>query len=406
MNDKLTILIPTRDREEYLIWSIKSCLNTAYHPLEVLICDNSSTSQTYETFLSFEDPRLKYIKAPTFLSMVANWEFAVSQVEEGYISILGDDDAFLPEGVEKAMCLLKKNGLNSISWRQASYRWPGNEFAKIPELYELPLSSGNSIRQPIDYIEPVLQARLHPNHLPCIYHGIVHIDIIRKVKEIGNGQFFNSRIPDYYAIMILSCVVDRYIYCFEPLTIAGSSPKSNGNAQVMLDKKFETVKNDFAKGQEDIEFHPRLQFVHVYSILIWEAFLQASSQGCNQFSDLVNPRMQLQNAIKEAAAFNLLSVEFKKIQKIAIEFRLPQQEMPSNFRSFLYKWQYHLKHYLYFWTNGVFIDCRSLKIDNIFDLSNLHFKLLSTYGNKVYFLFHNGFLLTRFFFQRYLSFKL
>ncbi|MBK7811444.1 MAG: glycosyltransferase family 2 protein [Saprospiraceae bacterium] len=406
MIEKLTILIPTRDREEYLIWCIKSCLNSSYHPLEVLICDNSSTSLTHDTFLSFSDPRLKYIKAPTFLSMVANWEFAISQVEEGFISILGDDDAFLPEGVVKAMGHLKKNSLKSISWRQASYRWPGNEFAKIPELYELPISSGNSIRKPKDFINSVLQARLHPNNLPCIYHGIVHIDLIRKVKEIGNGQFFNSRIPDYYAIMILSCVVDDYIYSYEPLTIAGSSPKSNGNAQVMLDKKFENVKNEFAKGQEDIEFHSRLKFVHVYSILIWEAFLQAKSQGCNQFSDLVNPKMQIRNAIKEAAAFNLLNEEFEKIQQIAMKFQLLQSDRPSIFRSFLYKWQYHLKHYFYFWTNSVFIDCRRLKIDNIFDLSNLHFKLLRTYGNKIYFLFHNGFLLTRYFFKKYLSFKL
>ncbi|MBK9271791.1 MAG: glycosyltransferase family 2 protein [Saprospiraceae bacterium] len=404
MNSKLTILIPTRDREDYLPFAIQSCLQSSYPNLEVIVCDNSSTAHTREVCHLFSDPRLKYVKSPEFLSMSANWEFALNQVKEGFVSILGDDDAFLQGGIEKAMNWIHQYQLPAISWRQASYRWPGNEFARIKELYQLPISQGFSIRNPGSYVKAVLKAKLHPNHLPCIYHGIIHLDYIQQVKKQSEGLFFHSRIPDYYAIVALSCVVPKYMYSYWPISIAGSSPKSNGNVQLRLESKFENLKNEFSKGKDDVPFHPSLEFVHLYSILIWECLLQASQNGLKSFDGWVNPDRQLQQAIKEAAAFKVLDHEWDKLCQIANKFHLRKLKKPEYFRRQFYKWQYHLKHYIFFWTSSVFIDCKRENISNIMELSKMHDKLKSKYGQIPFFIFYNLILLYRHFLKQ-ISFK-
>ncbi|MCC6817010.1 MAG: glycosyltransferase family 2 protein [Saprospiraceae bacterium] len=389
MNPKITIVIPTRDREEYLPSSVQSCLDCNYEHLEVLICDNSSTDNTLDVFHSFADSRLKYVKAPTYLSMVANWEFALTQIQNGYVSFIGDDDAFIAQGIDRVVELIRKHQVKALSWRYGSYRWPGNEFAKMNEVYELPLGNGYEHRDPANYIQSVLDAKLHPNNLPCIYHGLVHMDIIEQVKSTGNGKFFNSRIPDYYALMVLSLFVKDYIYSYEPITIAGSSSKSNGNTQVKIEKNFEIARAEFLKGEGDIEFHSKLRFVHVYSNLIWESWLQANDIFQSRILGVIESSLQLERIVKETVVFNIFNYEKEKISEIAKNFNLPQVPDPNRFLKILYKLQYHFKHYLFFWSTSLFVDCRKEKITNVLESSRQHFVLRKNYGSLFRFPIYN-----------------
>jgi hypothetical protein len=48
---------------------------------------------------SFKDPRIRYVNTGKHLSMSHNWEFALSHVEKGYVTFVGDDDGLLPGAI-------------------------------------------------------------------------------------------------------------------------------------------------------------------------------------------------------------------------------------------------------------------------------------------------------------------
>lgn len=131
MNHKLNIIIPTKDRAETLIWAINSCLQNKYSHFSIIVSDNASTDNTEEVVMSFRDPRITYLKTPFRMSMTANWEFALKHVKEGYVTVLGDDDGFLPNSFHDINEMLNRHPSKAISWKQSFYRWPNNDFVRL-----------------------------------------------------------------------------------------------------------------------------------------------------------------------------------------------------------------------------------------------------------------------------------
>jgi glycosyltransferase involved in cell wall biosynthesis len=396
VNEKVTILIPTRDRQAYLEYALRSCLNSSYSNLEVIVCDNSSTDDFQSVMASFQDSRLKYVKSPLFLSMVANWEFALSQVEDGYVSILGDDDAFLPDGIRSAMNLLEKSGLDAISWRQCFYRWPGNDFVKIPELYQIPLQSGWEIRSTEKFLPRVLEGKCIPGDLPWLYGGIVHIRYVHSIKKKSGGKFFHSRIPDIYSAMVLASEMDSYVFSNEPFSIAGHSAKSNGAVQLMHDEKFKERKEDFHKGEGDIPFHTSLEFIHLYPILVWEAYLQSCETGCQRFKkNLIVPEQQLRRAVIDAVALGFYEENRERLDRMARNLGCGQVMMNHRFRQRLIKWFFKFREYGQAWTRNVFINCQAEGFRDIGDAAFHHDRIRARYPGIFKAWIHNALLLLK-----------
>ena len=103
------IIIPTRERAHTLKYTIKTCLNQEYRNLRVLVCDNYSSDNTKEVVSSFKDSRLDYINPGKRLSMSENWEFAMNNCHEDLVTIIGDDDGFLPNSIDQATTILEKH---------------------------------------------------------------------------------------------------------------------------------------------------------------------------------------------------------------------------------------------------------------------------------------------------------
>jgi len=107
---KVSILIPTYNREEKLKIAIKSSLNQDYENLEVIVGDDGSSDNTPEIVKEFlEDTRFVYYRNEKNLGMVKNWRKGVYEVASGdYFLILGDDDYYVDNGyVRKAIDLIK-----------------------------------------------------------------------------------------------------------------------------------------------------------------------------------------------------------------------------------------------------------------------------------------------------------
>jgi glycosyltransferase involved in cell wall biosynthesis len=62
LKDKISVIIPTYNREESIIDSINSVLRQTYDNLEIIIIDDGSTDKTESLIANLNDNRIKYIK--------------------------------------------------------------------------------------------------------------------------------------------------------------------------------------------------------------------------------------------------------------------------------------------------------------------------------------------------------
>ena len=111
---KITVVIPTRERCDVLEKSLKTVTSQNYDNLEIIVSDNFSTDKTKDVVRRANDPRIKYINTGKRVSMTHNWEFALSHVTDGWVTIIGDDDGLLPESLNKIAKIIQSTDRKSV----------------------------------------------------------------------------------------------------------------------------------------------------------------------------------------------------------------------------------------------------------------------------------------------------
>ena len=104
---KFTLIIPTKNRRETAIKAVKSGTMSRYDDIEIIVTDGSDDDSLGKEIKKLEDPRIKYFHHTKSLSMKNNWEFGVSKATGDYVSVIGDDDALMPDGFLLASELIK-----------------------------------------------------------------------------------------------------------------------------------------------------------------------------------------------------------------------------------------------------------------------------------------------------------
>jgi glycosyltransferase involved in cell wall biosynthesis len=108
MNNKITALIPTYRRPEFLRRAMKSVLGQTYSNLQISVFDNASGDNTKDvvTSLSGNDARIKYSCHAENIGALANFRYALKSVDTPYFSILSDDDFVAIDFYENAVDVL------------------------------------------------------------------------------------------------------------------------------------------------------------------------------------------------------------------------------------------------------------------------------------------------------------
>ena len=93
-----TVIIPQKDRAEYLIHTLRTCMIQDYPNFEIIVSDDWSDDNSVEVIqeLIKKDSRIKLFAHERHLGMRENFEFALDQVRDGYVMALGGDDALVP----------------------------------------------------------------------------------------------------------------------------------------------------------------------------------------------------------------------------------------------------------------------------------------------------------------------
>ncbi|WP_299979439.1 glycosyltransferase family 2 protein [Desulfobacula sp.] len=280
---KFNIIIPTRERSDTLIHSLRTVVNQDYENLNIIVSDNFSQDNTREVVDSFNDPRIIYYNTGKRLSMSHNWEFALSKVNDGWVSIIGDDDGLLPGCLYKVAELIKKTKALAIRSNVCSYLWPDvNQYKKWR--FSVPIKSGFEVRNSGVWLSKVLKGNASYPELPMLYNGgFICSSLIKKIKHIYNGTFYQSSAPDIFSSIALASIIKNYIYSHEPFAINGASRHSTGTSGINsgYDTKNSPIKKFFS--EENIPFHPDIpictekKYPLPLQVAVYESYLKTSN---------------------------------------------------------------------------------------------------------------------------------
>src|SRR5687768_8165645 len=91
---RFTVIIPTKNRAEYLRHTLRTCMIQGYEPFEVIVSDDGSTDNTREVVsdANRQDSRIRYTRPERGNGMRENFEHALNEVKPGFVIALGGDD--------------------------------------------------------------------------------------------------------------------------------------------------------------------------------------------------------------------------------------------------------------------------------------------------------------------------
>lgn len=115
---KFTIVIPTRDRPQFVRESLKHISNSNYKNIEVIVSDNCSSEKTScrEEVAKSNIEGVIYLRPEHQLSMIDNWNFPLSHVTGDYILYLTDKMILLPNTLALANEAANDTSADLISW--------------------------------------------------------------------------------------------------------------------------------------------------------------------------------------------------------------------------------------------------------------------------------------------------
>ncbi len=108
-NEKVSVIIPTYNRQDKLLKSINSVLEQTYSNIELIIVDDASTDNTRELVESIKDDRVRYICLSQNMGAAGARNEGVKAATSNVIAFHDSDDVWRPDKLEKQMDYLKKN---------------------------------------------------------------------------------------------------------------------------------------------------------------------------------------------------------------------------------------------------------------------------------------------------------
>lgn len=230
----LSIVIPTRNRQAYLLDSVNLALSSL-EDAEIVVCDNSD-DDSLRTRLApaMASGRVRYRFAQETLSVVGNFETALSMSSGDFVLFIGDDDAVGP-GLEAIARWAQSAEVDAVvSYRSsflASYFWPGVKSKYFGDAYaaHLFVNPFTGRCHPVDPVRALgdVAQRLGGGlgDLPRAYHGLISRRLVERIQA-RHGHVFGGVSPDIYSATLIAAHCERAVVVDYPFVIPGASPTS------------------------------------------------------------------------------------------------------------------------------------------------------------------------------------
>jgi glycosyltransferase involved in cell wall biosynthesis len=235
-----SVIIPQKDRAEYLEHTLKTCMIQDYPNFEIIVSDDCSEDNSVEVVkeLAKRDSRIKLFAHNHHLGMRDNFEFALNQVKDGYVMALGGDDALLPGCIWRMYEILKESGKELLTWATPVFHYDENGKSIL------------AVKRRKDYTVKILKSEAFLNKIAKTFHyqidecpmfymkGVASTALVNRVKSrTPDHCFYYCPTPDGFSGVVLAGEVEDYAYTDEPLSLCGDTKKSQGKNYARTDKK-------------------------------------------------------------------------------------------------------------------------------------------------------------------------
>lgn len=232
MTPLLSIVIPTKDRQKYLIPLLKTLNTFKRNDFEVIIQDNSTNNDEIVEYLnSINDYRFKYHYIKRNLSIIENSNHAVLNSSGKFITFIGDDDGIIPLLLDY-IDYIDANNIDALLPKCADYRWPDIKH-KYKQLNQNGVVTYYKLNKKATLICPkrelmksIRSGGFSLFNMPRLYHGVVSKEILEIVYKI-NGTYFPGPSPDMSSSVSIALNINRCLYVKLPLIISGKGYNSS-----------------------------------------------------------------------------------------------------------------------------------------------------------------------------------
>lgn len=246
-----SILIPTRNRSEYLKYALDSALSQTFKDLEVVVSDNASEDNTRQLVEGIGDPRIRYFRTKRFVSVGENFNNTFHNSSGDYFILMGDDDFLMPYYLEEIYrCLSKNPGAEVFLSNTAQFDYRTNKL----QIYS---GTGASFREE-DKKEIISR---YFDFIPDPHNPAMGCFAKKLAEKVCiNGQLYSGTFPDYsanFSMVIKACrvfktdlitnitTITRKSLCIKQFSTSINARRAIFNQSPMLDSIPTPIKGDY-----------------------------------------------------------------------------------------------------------------------------------------------------------------
>lgn len=214
-NPKVSVIIPTYNREKMVQRAIRSVRNQTYKDFELIVVDDGSTDNTEFVIkrLQEQDDRIRFIKHEKNKGPAAARNTGIKTARGEYIAFQDSDNEWLPKKLEKQMEMLEATppevGVNYTAF----WKIRGNKKFYIP-------SPNTPYKDKDGYISDTILTGPARVNTPCT---IVKKQVFEKVGMFDE----NIHISEEWELSIRISKHFRFQFIDEPLVIATYTGEDN-----------------------------------------------------------------------------------------------------------------------------------------------------------------------------------
>lgn len=265
---RFTVIIPTKDRAEYVRHTLRTCSLQQDDNLEIVVSDDGSRDHTRAVVeeAARQDPRIRYVSPGAGVGMRDNFEFALDQAKPGYVLALGGDDGLMPYGIRGMRELLAETGQEMACWPPPAFFYAGTKMPTAQLILHTAgpgrLQRGRRIVSSREFLARQARELSYVSDVesPMFYvKGVTSTRLVEKVRSrTPGGRFYACSTPDGYSGIVLAGEVETYAWSGTPFSLHGVSPTSAGVGYLAKSEEAKRMSAAFFQKAAGIPLHAEL----------------------------------------------------------------------------------------------------------------------------------------------------
>lgn len=263
MKPYFSIVIPTKDRPEYVSIALESIERQDFGDYEVVISDNAASNPCKSAIARKRDARLKYFRNERSLGMCDSFEAAIRHANGKWVMVLGDKSILYPDALGKLYKAIEKNQPEIINFSQDWLKPINAEKDLVCGKLSKKKKTGGTY-----WADTQKALRDHLSchqlfggtddlwYIGCILYGGVYAEsFIGKVRgSHESGRFFEGVVPDRYGAVDALCKAEKVLFLDDNITIYNTSRSDKHTWNSVSKKGLDEINAFVRESRRDVDY--------------------------------------------------------------------------------------------------------------------------------------------------------